>query len=69
MRANRWNMAASQHHAMCRDVLDRDWNAYALEIKTLVVLMYMRFLLNMRNVEKLLFKRGIDISHETARYW
>lgn len=35
----------------------------------LVVMMYVRFPLSLRNVEDLLFKRGIDISHETVRMW
>jgi putative transposase len=34
-----------------------------------VVLMYVRFPLNLRNVEDLLFERGIDICHETVRLW
>jgi putative transposase len=39
------------------------------EIIRLAVMMYIRFPLSMRNVEDLLHKRGIDISHETVRYW
>jgi len=35
----------------------------------LVVLMYVRFPLSLRNVEDLLFERGIDVCHETARFW
>jgi putative transposase len=35
----------------------------------LVVLMYVRFPLSLRNVEDLLFERGIDICHETVRHW
>jgi putative transposase len=31
--------------------------------------MYVRFPLSLRNVEDLLHERGIDISHETVRYW
>lgn len=31
--------------------------------------MYVRFPLSLRNVEDLLFERGIDISHETVRFW
>ena len=33
----------------------------------LVVLMYGRFPLSLRNVEDLLFERGIDVCHETVR--
>ena len=34
-----------------------------------MVLMYVRFPLSLRNVEDLLFERGIDICHETVRLW
>jgi len=33
------------------------------------VLMYVRFPLSLRNVEDLLFERGIDLCHETVRLW
>src|ERR1700712_3656698 len=39
------------------------------EIIRLVVLMYVRFPLSLRNVEDLLFERGIDLCHETMRFW
>jgi putative transposase len=39
------------------------------EIIRLVVMMYVRFPLSLRNVEDLLFERGIDISYETVRFW
>jgi len=39
------------------------------EIIRLAVLMYVRFRLSLRNVEDLLFERGIDICHETVRHW
>jgi len=32
-------------------------------------MMYVRFPLSLRNVEELLFERGIDICHETVRLW
>ena len=32
-------------------------------------MMYVRFPLSLRNVEDLLFERGIDICHETVRHW
>lgn len=35
----------------------------------LVVMMYIRFPLSLRNVEDLLAERGIDICHETVRFW
>lgn len=35
----------------------------------MVVMMYVRFPLSLRNVEDLLFERGIDICHETVRMW
>ena len=37
------------------------------EVIRLVVLMYVRFPLSLRNVEDLLFKRRIDLCHETVR--
>jgi len=39
------------------------------EIIRLAVMMYVRFPLSLRNVEDLLDERGIDISHETIRFW
>lgn len=39
------------------------------EVIRLVVLMYVRFPLSLRNVEDLLFERGIDVCHETVRFW
>lgn len=39
------------------------------EVIRLVVLMYVRFPLSLRNVENLLFERGIDACHETVRLW
>ena len=39
------------------------------EVIRLVVMLYVRFLLSLRNVEDLLFERGIDICHETVRLW
>ena len=37
------------------------------EVIGLVVMMYVRFPLSLRNVEDLLAERGIDICHETVR--
>jgi hypothetical protein len=39
------------------------------EVIRLVVLMYVRFPLSLRNVEDLLFERGIDICHVTVPMW
>jgi len=39
------------------------------EIIRLAVMMYIRFPLSLPNVEDLLHERGIDISHETVRFW
>ena len=39
------------------------------EIIKLAVMMYVRFPLSLRNVEDLLHERGIDISHESVRFW
>ena len=32
-------------------------------------MLYVRFPLSLRNVEDLLHERGIEISHETVRFW
>jgi len=39
------------------------------EVIRLVVMMYIRYPLSLRQVEDLLFERGIDICHETVRFW
>jgi putative transposase len=39
------------------------------EVIRLVVMMYVRYPLSLRNVEDVLAERGIDISHETVRFW
>lgn len=39
------------------------------EVIRLVVMLYVRYPRSLRNVEDLLHERGIDISHETARFW
>ena len=39
------------------------------EVIRRVVMIYVRFPLSLRNVEDLLFERGIDICHETVRLW
>jgi putative transposase len=41
----------------------------APEVIRLVVMMYVKYPLSLRNVEDLLFERGIDICHETVRLW
>ena len=41
----------------------------APEVIRLVVQMYARYPLSLRNVEDLLAERGIDICHETVRLW
>jgi putative transposase len=37
--------------------------------KTSPEMLYVRFPLSLRNVEDLLHERGIEISHETVRFW
>ena len=39
------------------------------EVIRLVVMMYVKYPPSLRNVEDLLAERGIDISHETVRFW
>ena len=44
------------------------WFDSSPEVIRLVVMMYVRYPLSLRNVEDLLFERGIDICHETVRH-
>ena len=39
------------------------------DIIRLAVMLYVRYPLSLRNVEDLLHERGIEISHETVRFW
>ena len=39
------------------------------EVIRLAVMLYGRYPLSLRQVEDMLFERGIDISHETVRFW
>lgn len=39
------------------------------EVIRAAVMLYIRYPLSLRNVEDLLFERGIDICHETVRFW
>ena len=39
------------------------------QIIRLAVMLYVRYPLSLRNVEDLLHERGIDITHETVRFW
>ena len=39
------------------------------DIIRLAVMLYVRFPLSLRNVEDLLHERGIEVSHETVRFW
>ena len=45
------------------------WFNASPEVIRLVVMMYLRFPLSLRYVEDLLFERGIDLCHETVRFW
>src|ERR1022692_2359519 len=45
------------------------WFDSSPEVIRLVVMMYVRYPLSLRNVEDLLFERGIDNCHETVRLW
>lgn len=39
------------------------------EIIRLAVMFYVRFPLSLRNVEDMLYERGIEVSHEAVRFW
>ncbi len=45
------------------------WFDSSPEVIRLVVMMYVRYPLSLRNVEDLLHERGIDVCHETVRHW
>jgi len=45
------------------------WFDSSPEVIQLVVMLYVRYPLSLRNVEDLAFERGIDICHETLRTW
>ncbi|MDH4384373.1 MAG: IS6 family transposase [Caulobacter sp.] len=45
------------------------WFDSSPEVIQMVVMLYVRFPLSLRNVEDLAFERGIDICHETVRLW
>ena len=45
------------------------WFDSSPEVIRLVVMMYVKFPLSLRNVEDLLHERGIDVCHETVRLW
>lgn len=46
----------------------RYFNSSPAAIRTAVPF-YIRFLLSLRQVEDLLHERGIEVSHETVRFW
>ena len=39
------------------------------EVLHFIMMMYVRYPLSLRQVEDILFERGIDICHETVRFW
>ena len=45
------------------------WFKTSPEIIRLAVMLYVRFPLSLGNVEDLLHERGVDVSHETVRFW
>ncbi len=45
------------------------WFDSSPEVIRLVVMMYVKYPLSLRNVEDLLHERGIDLCHETVRLW
>lgn len=45
------------------------WFDSSPEVIQLVVVLYVRYPLSLRNVEDLAFERGIDICHEAVRTW
>ena len=58
----------SGHWCIFTPALTRYFNS-SPEIIRLTVMMYVRYPLSLRQVEDLLHERGIDICHETVRFW
>ena len=56
------------HPKRCRNDPFR-WFDSSPEVIRLMVMTYVKYPLSLRNVEDLLFERGIDICHETVRLW
>ncbi len=63
-----WYVGEMSRRSKPKSALFRYFNS-SPEVIRLVVMMYVRFPLSLRNVEDLLFERGIDICHETVRLW
>ena len=59
---------ATKHHRMTKHSPFRYFKTSS-EIIRLAVMLYVWFPLSLRNVEDLLHERGIEISHETVRFW
>ena len=53
---------------MCLPAPFRYFNS-SPEVIRLAVLLYVKYPLSLRNVGDLLAEPGVDISHETVRYW
>lgn len=60
---------SSQARSMAKSTNPFRWFDSSPEVIRLVVLMYLKCPLALRNVEDLLAERGIDICHETVRLW
>ena len=45
------------------------WFDSSPEVIRLIVMMYVKHPLSLRNVEDLPYERGIDVCYETARFW
>lgn len=50
-------------------VIPAGWFETVADVAGPMVVMYVRCPLSLRNVENLLFERGIDICHESVRLW
>lgn len=62
-------MPSASHCGMAKSINPFRYFDSSPEVIRLVVLMYVKFPLSLRNVEDLLAERGIDIGHETVRLW
>ena len=63
----RWSPVGRQPGGMSKNPFRH--SRISPEVLRLAVRLYVRFPLSLRNVEDLLHERGIDLSHETVRFW
>ena len=65
-----FNYSIDNEYSGCTTATKLIWSSeLRLFNHRLAVMLYVRFPLSLRNLEDLLHERGIEISHETVRFW